>query len=216
MRITHNLLGFLASLCFFSMASAQSLLLAPESVSATGQFDNNISLLFDLDVPDRGTEFDMASNVFWQGNATQFTFDYGDQTTVSNLLIAADNNDSYLVEYSTDGVNYFDLFEFLVDDGPRPPVGIDGGGLDILTTDASFPEDPAASDPFTPAFVGRTFTEVNAQFLRVSATGGDGLNAIGEFQAFTSVPEPVVFPLAVALLGGSLLTRRRSTSCMSL
>ena len=124
MKITGILLGFLASLCFFSMASAQSSLLTPVSVSSTGQFDNDISLVFDLEVPDRGTGFNTASNVFWQGNATQFTFDYGGLSTVSNLLIAADNNDSYLVEYSTDGVNYLDLFEFLVGDGPRPPGGI--------------------------------------------------------------------------------------------
>ena len=98
---------------------------------------------------------------------------------VTSLLIACDDNDAYLIEYSSNGIDFANAFEFVASDGPQT------GGIDILTTNPSFPFSP--TDNTTPAFVGREFTAINARFLRVSSTAGDDAKSIGEFQAFTTV-----------------------------
>ena len=164
----------------FQAFTAAPLLLSPVSVNADGDFNNDVSLVFDSDVPARGTFYRDARNVWWNGSDTSFVFDYGDEVLITNLSIAADNNDTYLVEYSSDGVNFSEAFQFLRSDGvPRD-------GLDLLTTNSSFPSNP--TEDTIPVFVGRTFTPINARFLRVTAIDGDNANAIGEFQAFTVSP----------------------------
>ena len=178
-------------------------ILNPTSVTSSGDFDNDISLIFDSFVPDRGTVFNSSTNVIWNDlDNPQFLFDYGTQVLVTDVFIAADNNDDYLVESSLDGINFNVAFEFFSSDGPLSAAA---GGLDLLTTDSSFPTDP--SDSFTFSFVGRSFTDIQARFLRVSSTGGDFARAVGEFQAVTTVPEP---PSSILLLlvGACHLARR--------
>ena len=178
-----------------STATAQTLLL-PVSVSADGSFDNDIGLLSDSDFVVRGTPFNDPQNVVWFGTDTTFLFDFGSEVLVTSLLIACDDNDAYLIEYSSNGIDFANAFEFVASDGPQT------GGIDILTTNPSFPFSP--TDNRTPAFVGREFTAINARFLRVSSTAGDNAKSIGEFQAFTSPPVPVqtlLLPVSVSADG---------------
>jgi hypothetical protein len=152
-------------------------LIRPVSVTANGDVSNSVELASDLVVPNRGTSFDSSQNVFWNGTAQELVFDYGETVLISDVLLAADNNDTYLIEYSSDGISYFEAFEFLSSDGPQD------GGTDILTSLSSFPSVPA--NPSNASYVGRGFTDIEARFLRITSTAGDSAKAIGEFQAFT-------------------------------
>jgi F5/8 type C domain len=184
-------------------------LIPPVSVTGTGSYNNSASLIIDGVLPPRYTNFEAPTNVYWFGTGPEFTISLGHTYTVSNLTVDVDNNDDYVVQYSTDGVNFTNLFTFLASYGPVPVVP---GGLDILTTIPTYPTDPG--DNTTPAYVGTGFAPVQASYLRIFAQNGDGDYAIGEVQAFTpsAVPEPSALILGVTaiLLGTGLhWTRRR-------
>ena len=176
-------LSIVAALSFCHFVSAQTLL-EPLSVSSTGSINNDASLIIDSSIPNRGESAGSPENVFWNGAATPDRFlliDYGQVVSISDVLIAGDNNDSYRVEYSIDGVNFTTAFEFLSADGNA------NFGIDILTTISSFPL--STTDPATATFVSRDFVDIDARFLRLSSFGGNfNTRAIGEFQAFTTVP----------------------------
>jgi PEP-CTERM motif len=181
-------------------ASAKGDQIMPTSIVGSGVYYNDASLLIDGFVPPRSTAWGETTTVFWGDRDVAFTIDLGKQYAISNLLISVDNNDDYLVQSSTDGVTFTDLFLFLSSDGPVQPVP---GGMDILTTNSIYPTSPA--DLTTPAYVGRNLTTTLARYLRISGLGGDGLYAVGEIQAFTNaVPEPgsvVMLGVGAGLLG---------------
>lgn len=178
MRNTTILYVLFFSIMLPSLSAHSQTLLRPVSVTANGAVSNSAGLASDFSIPSRGTSFDSSSNVFWIGTSQQVVFDYGETLLITDVLLAADNNDTYLIEYSLDGVSYFDAFEFLDSDG------FQDGGIDILTTLSSFSLVP--TNPSTASYVGRGFTDVEARFLRLTSTAGDDGKAIGEFQAFTS------------------------------
>ncbi len=129
----------------------------PLSATGSGSYTNSPSLIIDGNLAPRNTSWLDSGNVNWNGLSTSLTIDLGGLYRIQNLLIDADNNDDYLVQYSTDGLSFTNLFTFLATDGP---VSVSAGGLDILTTDSSFPTNPG--NQTTPAYVGRGFTPVEA------------------------------------------------------
>lgn len=186
-----NLLLSVALILVIADISSGQTLLQPELVVSNGPSSNSLDLVFDSNVPNRGTSFNAPVSFHWIGTDTEVIFDYGETVLISDLLIAADNNDTYLIEYSLDGSSYQTAFEFLGTDGENI------GGLDLLTTISSFPTFP--TNPSIAAFVGRDFPDVSARFLRVTSTAGDFGKAIGEFQAFTSdTVDEIGFDLQVA------------------
>jgi hypothetical protein len=178
------------------------------SASGTGTFNNSTNLLIDGVFPPRNTTWNFSPNVWWNGTAPAFTIDYGSVYSITSLTVDVDNNDTYRVQYSTDGVNFTDLFDFLASDGPVP---VNPGGMDILTTDPTFPTNPG--DLTTPAYVGRTFLPVNARYLKIFAVSGDNSYSIGEVQAFSNatVPEPISLVVFGGLIvgGAGVALRRR-------
>jgi hypothetical protein len=181
-----------------AVTSADAGLITPVSISGTGALNNPLSLISNGVLPPRNTFWMDGANVWWQGTAPAITLDYGSVYTITSLTVDVDNNDTYRVQYSTDGVTFTNLFDFLASQGPVAP---NPGGMDILTTDSTFPTNPG--DQTTPAYVGVSFLPVNARYLRISAISGDNLYSIGEFQAFSNaaVPEPV----SLVVFGGLVL-----------
>ncbi len=161
----------------------------PVSATSTGTFGGTASSLIDTVIPPRGTAASAPTNVVWNSLSTFFTIDFGSVQTVANLTVSVDNNDDYLVQSSTDGINFKNLFTFLATDGPVTPSQ---GGSDILSTDSRYPSAVTyPGDATTPEYVGRGFAPTDVRYLRVSATAGDSVYAVGEVDAFTaSVPEP--------------------------
>jgi hypothetical protein len=180
------------------------------SVTGTGTFSNSPSLIIDGVLPPRGTFYQASTNVFSTSGAPQFTIDLGAVFTVGSLIADVDNNDDYVVQYSINNISFNNLFTFLASDGPVP---VSPGGMEILTTNPSYPSVVNyPTDTTTPVYVGRTFAPVSARYLRIFGSGGDGLYAIGELQAF-AVPEPtslVMGCLALASLVGFRCIRGRS------
>ena len=184
-------------------SAAHAGLIMPVSVAGAGSFSGNASVITDGVIPPRGTVVTDSRVVSWNAPSTAFTIDFGSVQTVANLIVAVDNNDSYLIKSSTDGINYTNLFTFLASDGP---VTAAQGGLDLLTTDSTYPSFlNFPGDSTTPEYVGRGFAATAARYLQVSAISGDSVYAIGEVDAYTpnTVPEPASILLtATALLGG--------------
>lgn len=143
-----------------------------------------------------------------------FTFDMGSLFSVDDIIISADNNDSYTIESSMDNTNWLSLTTVDLSYGEV------GAGMDTLSSISGHSEyvsglDFAQSDP--------------ARYLRIYVDGyqgvgatsipdvGDGAYSLGEFQAFgvaydggSEQPVPVpstIFIFAIAIV--ALVTSRQ-------
>lgn len=184
-----------------------SQLIAPVSAQASGILHiGSPNLVIDGYVPSEGSSFLASSNVRWVGLGTAITVDLGWKYSVKDVLVSVDNNDRYAVDFSTDGLSFSHLFTILPSYGEIPSWR---GGMDTMSTDVLSPEYIAAID----------FAPVTARYLKIYATGGDYLNAVGEIQAFGSrlpdgspVPEPSTYGL-LAAAGLLALVGMRRRSC---
>jgi hypothetical protein len=171
----------------------QQVLLVPVETTSTGlpgdNFNNALALLTDNQVPTEGSDFDGAGSVWWfnqeagpvesaptdlsvasgELSGLVFGLDLGSAQSLSGLLLSLDNNDDYAVDYSLDGFNWTRLVDILESDGDIE------GGMDTFRLGSADAQD--SGDP--------SFLPVVTQYLRFYATGGDGLYAIGDIQAFT-------------------------------
>ncbi len=174
--------------CSYSIA--QGAPIAAAGVSGSGSFNNSPDVLIDGVMAGEGTVWSASTSVWWLGISPSFVIDLGGVYTLQDLLVQVDNNDAYLFEYSMDNSAWSDLFSIQVGYGEV------SWGMDTMSTDSLSGEYIAQLD----------FSPVNAQFLRVSAIGGDNLYAISEVQAFAApVPEPSVvmlFGLGLLMLTG--------------
>ena len=183
----------------FSLLLASSLLLlpglsaaaqiTPVSVTATGSVNHAPALIIDGVFPAESSAWTGASNVFWNGTDPVFTIDFGAIYNIDDVLLSVDNNDSYAVEWSSDAANWNSLFNIAIGDGEV------GFGMDTMSTDSGNVEYIAGLDFFT----------VQAQYLRIFATGGDNKYSIGEVQAFGGSVSAVPVPAAAWLFGTGLL-----------
>ncbi|MEQ9410893.1 MAG: discoidin domain-containing protein [Fuerstiella sp.] len=179
-------------------AACEASLIPAVSVSSQGSFTNSASLLTDGFFPAEGTVWTASTNVHWSGQpgagGVAFTFDYGSVMNIEDIRYSFDNNDRYHVHHSTDGVSFLPLSSIVEGDGEV------GGGMDTGTGIAGDPEYIANMD----------FSPVAARYLKIFASGGDGLYALAEFQAFgTAVPEPAYSMAALMLIGSLFGARHR-------
>jgi len=179
----------LASIWFVLMLPSLSnaTLIIPSTVSGTGVFNDDVNLINNGVVPTEGTTWTANSTVHWFGTTPTFTLDFGDLYNVNDVLISVDNNDYLDIDWSNNLLSWTRLFTI------NRNYGEIGNGMDTFSTVAGDTEYVAGID----------FTTVQARYLRIKATGGDGMYAIGELQAFgskaSSVPEPST--LAIFALG---------------
>jgi hypothetical protein len=176
--------------------SAQAALLDASSVSATGSYNNDLSLLTDGYTPnERG--YWQTNTVWWNGTATSFTFNLGEAFSLEDLRLSLDNNDTYAISYSLDGLNWESLIDI------TSSMGDVSWGMDTFSTEASNAEYVAAID----------FGAVEAQYVSIAAIGGDNSYSIGEFEVYgsaisTSQPGTVPLPGTLALMGLGLAALR--------
>lgn len=167
------------------------------SASGTGGFNNNPDILIDGVMAGEGSFWAASTSVWWSGMSPSFVIDLGGVYTLQDLLVQVDNNDAYQFDYSVDNSAWSNLFSIQVGYGEI------GWGMDTMSTDSSSSEYISQLD----------FSPVDAQFLRVSAIGGDNLYSISEIQAFAApVPEPstmLLFGLGLMTLVGVRYRRQR-------
>jgi len=198
--------------CLFVGTYANATLITSSTISTTGSFYHDVSLINDGIIPAESTQWSNDSNVWWIGIEPTFTLDFGNLYKIDDVLLSVDNNDYYEITWSNDLLSWTNLFSIVPSDGE---VTERKGGMDTMSTDLDNHDYITALD----------FSSVQARYLRITATGGDNLYSIGEFQAYgslaitklsakesTSVPEPSTFAIfALGMIG--LASRRFKKKC---
>jgi hypothetical protein len=190
----HLLITICASMVLAS--AAQAGYLTPASVSGTGTFNHSITLLSDGTIVAQQTDWQNASNVWWNGTGVTFTYNLGSIKRVEDLVFSADNNDQYEFAYSTDNITFTTLMISQVSYGEI------GFGMDTMSTFSGDPQYISQLD----------FAPVNAQYVRFRATGGDNSYAFSEVAVYGSelaaVPAPPTLLLMGLGLASAIATRR--------
>jgi len=135
-----------------------------------------------------GTPWNVGS-VFWHGLATNLVIDLGGSYTITGLIVQADDNDRYGLDY-WDGSNWVRVWDI--------PAASVGAGLKTR---------PNPNDNTQQFILGAPIT---TDLLRIEATGGDNSYSVAEVQAFGApIPLPPTFLLLGSGLAGMLAWRRR-------
>lgn len=158
------------------ISEATSLTVAPISevtLGINGFYGGDPASLTDGVTLAEGTESHQDRSLWWSGTGepldNALVFDLGQVRTVADLALSVDADDDYLIEYSTDGENWAGL------------VNIDSGigrfyGYDSISSVLESPEyEPSVE-----------FGAVEARWLRLTGSGGNGFYAVSEFQVLTT------------------------------
>lgn len=134
-------------------------------IKAYGPINHPASLLIDGNTVEKETEWQDAAGVWWEAPEVHFILDLGKRCLISDLMLQADNNDDYQIEYSLDGTAYKPLM--LITEG----MGEAGTGFDTFSSVAGTAGYLAALDFAKP---------VEARYLKISGRGGDSNYALAE------------------------------------
>lgn len=154
----------------------------------------------DAAFPAQGQEW-RTETAWWQGLTDTVTLDLGGIKALTGMELSLDNNDSYVIDVSTDGLSWTSLAAVGQNEGSV------SWGMDRFSTQSD-----------SPFFLSSlTFAPTQAAFVRVTATGGDSLYSVGEIALNVSaVPEASTLTMLVsglaALSGLSAVSRQRKQS----
>jgi RHS repeat-associated protein len=157
----------------------------PASVQASGtDFIGSPDLISDSSIPGNYAWSQDGNSVFWEGQAGSLVFnlDLGAPVLLTDLILSVENDDNYVIQSSLDGQNWSYLAQVL------PGEGEVDWGMDQLSSIQS-------DNEFAPSL---EFDAVVARHLRIMASGGDGIYAIGEVQAIGQSGEQDYYSLALS------------------
>jgi len=198
-------MNFLAKITICSLilftSSANAALLTPTSLTSTVGIFND-SKAADSVIPNEGGNW-QANTAFWYGTTPSLTLGFSEIFEIEDILVSVDNNDSYQIDYSTDGSSWATLLNI------SSSYGEVSNGMDTMSSLSGHSEYISGID----------FSPVLAQYLRISATGGDNSYSVGELQAFGSNVSAVPIPAAVLMFAPALLgffgLRRKANNTLS-
>jgi hypothetical protein len=146
--------------------------LTPRSIQGDGAYLNSLELVIDGLFAEEGSSWDGDRCLYWEDEDAFFIVDLGEEYLIQDVLLQADDNDVYTVEYSTDALTYLPFYVFYEGYGSLEQ------GMDTMSTDPDHPQYASVPerDP------------VRARYLRISASSGDRRYAMAEFQVFGYVP----------------------------
>ena len=150
----------------------ESKIIRPVRITGTGEFEHDANLIIDGRIPFEESAGNEAQNVFWEDPEVSFVIDLGDIYEVTGIVIQADTNDDYMIEYSVNGEDYVILTEIL---------STDGEVLEGMDTMSSIPEHPEYIEDLE-------FFPLRARYIRIFATDGDDQFSLSEFQVFGHRP----------------------------
>jgi hypothetical protein len=142
--------------------------ITPESVTGYGEFTNEAGLIIDDQMPPEGSEWDGDASVFWGDLDTYFVIDLGQAYEITGITLQVSSQDSYRLDFSTDGQEYVHLVDV---------ISTGGGAESGMHTMSSLPSDPN----YVPEM---DFFPVRVRYLRFAATEGDGRFAVSEIMIF--------------------------------
>jgi hypothetical protein len=125
-------------------------------------------------------EYWQTDTAWWTGFDESIVFEFDQTYTVTGYNASLDNNDSYEIFLSLDGINWGLSNVTSSDIFVGASEGSVGGGMDNF------------SGSLTPTL---------ARYAKVIAVDGDALNSVGELQFTAAVPEPSTYALMLAGLG---------------
>ena len=125
-------------------------------------------------------QFWQTDTAWWEDFAESIVFEFDQKYTVTGYNVSLDNNDSYEIYLSLDGIAWGLSTVTASDIFVGASEGSVGGGMDNF------------SGSLTPTL---------ARYAKVIAVDGDGLNSVGELQFTAAVPEPETYALMLAGLG---------------
>ena len=143
-------------------------LIQPQTVQGSGNFSNNAGLMIDGQIPPEGSKENSEACVFWDNPDTVFTIDLGDVYQLSGVLIQADGNDSYRIDYSLNGRDYFALCEI------RQDMGEIETGMETICTLPDHEEYITDLD----------FFPVQAKYIKIYVDSGEGMFSVSEVQIY--------------------------------
>lgn len=140
------------------------------TVKAFGTHSNEVRLLVDGGLAPNESGWDSDACVWWNGTETYFIIDLGEMVRIDEILMQADNNDTYQLEYSADGNTFQSLMRVEMDHGEV------SWGLDTFSSEA---ENPAYVDALD-------FQPAEGRYIKIQAVEGDDSFAISEVMVSTS------------------------------
>jgi hypothetical protein len=126
------------------------------------------------------------ATAYWNGagESRSIVFEFDGVYTVKSFVASLDNNDSYAIEFSLDGLAWGSTVDVAASEGAVY------WGMDLFE---------------------RSVAPTSAHYARVYATSGDDMYSVGELQVLAAVPEPEAYAMLMAGLGllGAVARRRR-------
>lgn len=129
----------------------------------------NCAAAYDGLVPRQGEEW-TTETAWWTDAAAHVKIDLGEVVDITGLTVSVDNNDDYKVMASLDGESWTRILRVRAADGEI------GWGMDTISTLKGDPE----------RVRGLGFVAGPARYLKVVASGGDGLYSVGEVLVFST------------------------------
>lgn len=178
------------------ISDPNSVYIEPIAVSGYGSYVNSAALIVDGFKPAESSVWSGPYSAWWINDKTvEFIIDLGQVWSIHDVAVSLDDNDSYALSYSIDGIVYSNLFHVLSNMGETP------WGIETISTIKDDPEYIEQLD----------FSPIQSRYVKISATDGDNSYAIAEVSIYGSQHLPAKKSGAIYRLSGHVVYSLQAT-----